>query len=476
MAAVAAPAAPAVPTLAECERIIMETEGGICETQYEQVPWHTGKKRWLRTFKNCYANLRQYWEDVVAKHAPREYLIYECPFTKVEDRLTYGETAARVNALANAMSRDYGVGKGDRVVIAMRNYPEWIVAFWATICLGAIPAMVNAWLVTDELAYCITLADAKVAIIDPERHERLLPRIPELKRGGVAEFILARSGSQPGGAKAAYEGTVLWEAVMKKHEAGRASLAPVDIHPDDDATILFTSGTTGRPKAALGSHRNFIANQWVGMLGQLRGAMRAAMPLPSLPLGPSDPQGVTLLVVPLFHVTAISILGGATLNGGKLVIAYKFEAGDALRVIEKERVTGMSAVPAIIMMLVEHPDATNGKRDLSSFIAAGYGGAPAHPELAVNFAKVFKGSPGTAWGMTEASPVATSISGMDYVNYPDSAGIAHPLNEVIVCDPDTMRELPKGEIGEFWIRGVNIIKGYYRNPEATSCIRQRLLH
>jgi long-chain acyl-CoA synthetase len=104
------------------------------------------------------------------------------------------------------------------------------------------------------------------------------------------------------------------------------------------------------------------------------------------------------LSIALFHVTAVSILGGTTLNGGKLIIAYKFEAGSALATIEKERVTGMSAVPAIIMMMLEHPDARNGKRDLSSFISAGYGGAPAHPELAVNFAKVFKGSPGTAWG------------------------------------------------------------------------------
>jgi long-chain acyl-CoA synthetase len=118
--AVAAPAS--VPTLAECERIIMETPGGICETQYEQLPWHTGAKLWMKTFKNCYSNMREYWEDVVRKHSAREYMVYEDPYSKVEERITYGETAARVRQLANAMSKEFGVTKGDRVVLAMRNY------------------------------------------------------------------------------------------------------------------------------------------------------------------------------------------------------------------------------------------------------------------------------------------------------------------------------------------------------------------
>lgn len=241
----AQPAAPAQQlTLSECERILMEEEGGICETQYEQITWHTGKKLWHRTFKNCYRNMRDLWEDVVKKHGAREYMVYECPISKVETRLTYNEVAAQVNALANAMSKDYGVVKGDRVAIAARNYPEWIVGFWASICLGAIPAMVNAWLVTDELKYCIQLADAKVALIDPERHERLLPVISELKQGGVAEFILFRAGSDPKGAKPAYEGTVLWEDVMRKHQAGRGYLAPVDIQ----VRHAQTPGWTGLPR------------------------------------------------------------------------------------------------------------------------------------------------------------------------------------------------------------------------------------
>ncbi|KXS18530.1 acetyl-CoA synthetase-like protein [Gonapodya prolifera JEL478] len=466
--AVAAPAS--LPSLEECHRAIMEEDGGICETQFEQIEWHTGKILWHRTFKNSYSNLRQYWEDAVAKHGPREYLIYECPFTKVEDRWTYNQTAEKVKSLANALSKDYGVTKGDRIAIAMRNYPEWIVAFWAAQCLGAIPAMVNAWLVTDELAYCITLADVKVAIIDSERYDRLAPRIPDLKRGGVSEFILARaSSSQTGPRRGGYPGTVSWESVLGKRSSAKdkTHLAPVEILPDDNCTILFTSGTTGRPKAALGSHRNFITNQWVAMFSTIRGCMRANLPVPPQPLGPDVPQTANLLVVPLFHVTAVSILGSTTLNGGKLVIAYKFEPADTLRIIEKERVNIMGGVPSMIMMLVEHPDAKSGKRDLSSFMGASFGGAPSHPGLALNFAKVFKGSPGTAWGMTEASPLATTISGMDFINYPDSAGIPHPLNEIIVCDPETLRELPKGEIGEFLIRGVNIIKGYWRNPEAT---------
>lgn len=134
-----------IPTLAEAERIIMETPGGICETQYEQVPHHSGKKLWYKTFKNTYKNMREYWEDVVKKHSAREYLVYDDPITRVEERLTYGETAARVNQLANAMAKEYGVAKGDRVVIASRNYTEWIIAFWATIVLGAIPAMVGCY-------------------------------------------------------------------------------------------------------------------------------------------------------------------------------------------------------------------------------------------------------------------------------------------------------------------------------------------
>jgi long-chain acyl-CoA synthetase len=122
----------------------------------------------------------------------------------------------------------------------VRPATEFIVAFWASVSLGAIPAMANAWLVTDELSYCISLADAKVCIIDPERHERLAPRIEELRKGGVNGFVLVRADCDPKGRKASYAGTVLWEDLMKKYESGRGHLAPVDIHPDDSATILFT--------------------------------------------------------------------------------------------------------------------------------------------------------------------------------------------------------------------------------------------
>jgi long-chain acyl-CoA synthetase len=261
------------------------------------------------------------------------------------------------------------------------------------------------------------------------------------------------------------DGAITFEAAVGEVDPA-AELPELAIHPEDDATIFYTSGTTGRPKGALGTQRNICTNLISLAYGQARAAGRAAGRDGAAATSEAG-QNVSLLSVPFFHATGChSILVANLAFGGRIVIMRKWDAGRALELIERERVTTFGGVPAMVWQVLEHPDF--GTRDISSVRSIGYGGAPAAPELVRRIEALFPGrTPSNGYGLTETSSVTTLNVGADYQRKPDSVGVPMPVVDVKVVGAEDA-VMPTGEVGELWIKGPNVVKGYWAKPEATA--------
>jgi long-chain acyl-CoA synthetase len=410
-----------------------------------------------RVWKNAPPTLRHVFQTS-RTFADREFLVYD------DERATYDAFARATITLARQLQAD-GVRKGDRVAVIMRNLPEWPVAFFAGILAGAIVTPLNAWWTGAELEYGLADSGAKIAIVDDERLGRIsdyLDSLSDLKRVYVSRLIEDAPHAKIARLEDVIGPTNSWKDLPDLPSPD------VELGPEDDATILYTSGTTGKPKGALGTHRNMTSNIGAGGISAVRNFLRAGQPLPE-----SDPhkipQRVTLLVVPLFHATGLSATLGPTMNsGGKIVLMRRWDAEPAMRLIEREKVNSTGGVPTIAWQLIEHP--ARSKYDLSSLVAVTYGGAPSAPELVRKIGEIFPGSqPGNGWGMTETTATFTSHLGKDYENRPDSAGPAAPVGEMEVRDPaDGKTVLPPGSVGELWVKGPQVVKGYWNKPEATA--------
>ncbi|MGN6270512.1 MAG: class I adenylate-forming enzyme family protein [Sphingomonas sp.] len=383
-------------------------------------------------------------------HGDRLFTIHQ------DERVSYEANFRATATLANHL-RALGVVKGDRVALAMRNMPEWPAAFFAVVSLGAVVVPLNAWWTGAELEYGLADSGAKVLVIDGRRHERLAEhydRLPDL------EHVLVARAKAPLDGKARRLEEVIgtpdaWQALAD------TTLPEAAIAPDDPAGIFYTSGTTGSPKGALGTHRNLVTNILSGGFSSARSFLRRGETPP-----PPEPRTI-LLVIPLFHVTACSaVLMGALATGSTLIFMRKWDPVEAMEIIERERVAFTGGVPTIAWQLLEHPD--RAKYDLSSIEAIAYGGAPSAPELVKRIYEEFGALPGNGWGMTETMATVTSHSGEDYLNRPDSAGPPVATADLKIMSEDGSRELPTGEIGELWARGPMIVKGYWNKPEATA--------
>ncbi|MEU4703438.1 class I adenylate-forming enzyme family protein [Nonomuraea dietziae] len=393
----------------------------------------------IRTWKHAPGHFRTMLENS-RWQGEKDFLIYE------DERISYEQHYRLAATLANRLVEEYGVVKGDRVAIAMRNYPEWVVSFSAVLAAGAIAVPLNAWWTAQELAYGVSDSGAKVLIADGERAERL---------AGTGVPLIATRGTPQEGARA-------FDEVLGEVRAD-VTLPSVELSPEDPATIFYTSGTTGLPKGALGSHRNLGQAPMTVAYSLIRAVVMAGKD----PSGTTGERRVTLLTVPLFHVTGcFAVMTGTMFTGGALALMYKWDPLLALQLIEREKITGMTGVPTNAWQLLSHPDVD--KYDLSSLTGISYGGAPAPPKLMERITNELPGrAPSNGYGMTETTALAINNSGADYARKPDSIGLPSAVVDVRISDPSGA-PLPVGEVGELCLRGPNVIMGYWNKPSATA--------
>ncbi|MDY7104083.1 MAG: AMP-binding protein [Actinomycetota bacterium] len=413
----------------------------VIETEVRGVP--------TRVFAAAPPTLRSVW-DAAAAHGDADYLVYD------DERLTFADTRRRVAAFAAHLVSDHGVAQGDRVAIAMRNYPEFAVAFWATVSIGAVAVPLNAWWTGPELAYGLSDSGSVVLVADDERVERIGPH---LAGTDVRAVVTVRTDRRPdAGATTVgrFEDIAVTDATGAPQPTG-----PID--PDDDAAIMYTSGTTGRPKGAVQTHRNFVAHM---MNALYRAAASAPPPVEGAPPPPSP---ATLLTFPLFHVGGLqSFLLPYTATGGKVVLMYRWDVARALELIEAEGINALAGVPTTVFELLELARETG--KDLSSVAGIASGATLVPPELVrrIDDQLAHRAAPANGYGLTETSGAAVANSGADYVSRPDSVGRPiSPVMEVRIVGPDG-DDLPTGDVGEIWIKGPTVVRGYFGLPAETA--------
>jgi long-chain acyl-CoA synthetase len=409
-----------------------------------------------RTWKNLPPTLRTVVE-LGRAHGDKAFLVYE------DERVSYEAFYRAVAAFAVEL-QSQGLTKGDRVAIIMRNLPEWPVAFYAAASLGAIVTPLNAWWTGPELEYGLTDSGTKIAIMDAERYQRLtehLPNCPDLQRIYVSREVDEIAHPQVSKIEAVLGPAGSWAQLPDQ------PIPAVDIDTDDDATIFYTSGTTGKPKGALATHRAVNSNIMAGAVSGARAFLRRGEQPPAP--DPEAPQRSSLISVPFFHATGcFAVLNPSLVGGAKLVMMHKWDVIRAFELIEREKIQSAGGVPTIAWQLIEHP--LRGNYDLSSLESLAYGGAPSAPELVRKIKETFpKSAAGNGWGMTETCATVTTHGAEDYANRPDSCGPAVPVSELQIRDPaDGVTVLAPNEVGELWANGPQIVKGYWNKPEATA--------
>jgi long-chain acyl-CoA synthetase len=397
----------------------------------------------MKVFKNAPAHLGQVFAGSRG-HGDKTFLVYE------DEIITFAQAADRIDALASLLVNTYGVKKGDRVAVAMRNFPEWVMSFAAIISVGAVNVSMNSWWTEDEMDFALEDSGATVLICDQQRFD--IGAASCVKKN-VKVLVVRAEKPLPAGVDK-------WEEVLPlgdKHPGA-------DISPDDDATILYTSGTTGRPKGAVSTHRAIISSIMAfsarNTIFQMSGTKLKDVDGPEVPTS-------FILIVPLFHVTGcVPVMLSCFVAGLKLAIMYKWDPEKALEMIEREQITNFVGVPTQSWDLVNSPAFE--KYDTSSLRAVGGGGAPSPTSLVgkVND-KVKNGNPQLGYGMTETNAFGPAITGSDYLSHPTSTGRASWPMMVEVRD-ENLKPVPTGQSGEIWFFGPMLIRGYWNRPDATA--------
>ncbi|MGB5075935.1 MAG: class I adenylate-forming enzyme family protein [Sphingorhabdus sp.] len=402
-----------------------------------------------RIWKNALPTLAALVDHTKA-FGDREFVVFE------DERITYSDWYRAVAVLGNAL-KEMGVKKGDRVALAMRNLPEWPVAFFAAAVAGAIVVPLNAWWTGEELAFGMTDSGASILICDAERWDRMASHSAQMP--DLQTVLVARDSAE----RLIHPATALESLIgtpKTYSQLPQRPLPDVSLDADDAVTIFYTSGTTGKPKGALGSHRNLLTNSLSAAFSGAATVLRRGDPLPEPSIR------AALVVVPMFHVTACSAVMIPTIQAGhKMVFLHKWDTIKAFEIIERERINATGGVPYIAWQLIEHPQRE--EFDLSSIDSISYGGAPSAPELVTKIYEIFGAFPGNGWGMTETMATVTSHTAEDYLNRPDSCGPAVAASDLKIMSEDCVYELPVGQVGELWARGPQIVKGYWNRPDAT---------
>jgi acyl-CoA synthetase (AMP-forming)/AMP-acid ligase II len=359
------------------------------------------------------------------------------------ERLTFAELNEHATRLARALAGGWGVGKGDRVAIAMRNCPSWIVVYMAVLKAGGIATLVNGWWQADELRHGLALTEPCLVICDAPRAKRL-----------------EATGLDVAGATLAVEKPIA-EALAPLLGRGEADLP--EVGPEDDATILFTSGSTGVAKGALSTHRAVTTGIYTYSLSLL--ALLGIME--SEGRSPANPPR-TLVNVPLFHVTGeVPVLLNSFVIGRGMVLMAKWDPGEALRLIQDEKVTYFVGVPTMSLELMQHPDRE--KFDLSSLTDIAAGGAPRPVAHVKRLQESFKGAqPALGYGLTETNAVGCGNFWQNYADKPASTGRPHKPTVELAILGEGDRHLATGETGEIAIRSAANFRGYWNDPASTA--------
>jgi long-chain acyl-CoA synthetase len=383
-----------------------------------------------------------YFAYFCAQHPDADFIV------DGEERLTFGQTYAMAQRVAQALAGGYGIKKGDRIGIAMRNAPSWIVLYMGVIMAGGIATLLNGWWQGGELCDGIADVSATLVFADPPR----VKRITECDRDIGAELVTIDVALPLG------------DAMEPVFERGGEGAALPTLSPDDVATILFTSGSTGQSKGAFSTHRAVVQ----GTFNYI------AMALMMLQIGTEDgtikdprPQHAVLMTVPLFHVTGeIPMLLVSFAIGRKMVMMPKWNALEAMKLIEREKVTNFTGVPLMSWEILNHPE--RGNYDLSTVQSFAAGGAPRPPEHVRRLNDEMPAPPALGYGLTETNAVGAGSFSTNYLDKPNSTGRASkPLVDIAILDDDG-KPVRQGERGEICIRSVANFSGYWNRPDASS--------
>ena len=382
-------------------------------------------------------SLPYYFAHYCQEHADKTFLV------SGDERLTFAQTYAAATRVAQALIAVHGVDKGDRVGIAMRNSPSWIVLYMGIVMAGGVATLLNGWWQAEELDAAIREVDCVLVFADPPRAKRL---------AGIATTVLTIDDGRPL--------DIALAALLAAADSGATLPA---IGATDHATILFTSGSTGQSKGALADHRGIVQ----GIFNYLAQALMM-LGIASADGNPPTEQPSTLLTLPLFHVTAeIPVMLQSFAMGRKLVLMPKWDAREAMRLIAAERISYFVGVPLMSFEILTHPD--RGDYDLSTVTDFAAGGAPRPVEHVRRIdAEMGGGAPLIGYGLTETNAVGTGNWRTNYLAKPNSAGRpSAPLVDLAILD-DAGAPVAQGKRGEICIRSICNFVEYWNRPEATA--------
>lgn len=397
-------------------------------------------------YKNSPQTLRDVYA-AAAQHGDREFVVYE------SERWTFNVLFQQAWSLADALISKHQIAVGDRVGIAMRNYPEWLSAYIAITSIGAVAVPINSWGTARDLLFAVSDSECKTVFCDQQRFKLMAAGLGELN----VLAVIARADTP---CTLEFSQT-LEDFIADSHNA---SLPSITIHSEDNAMIMYTSGTTGQPKGAVSTHRAICQ----AIMNFECTATACAMANPEL-IGAMLSKGFEpsqMLAVPLFHVSGLHAIFLTALRAGrKIVMMYKWDADLALKLIEQERITALSAAPSMLLQLLESPEFDN--HDTTSLSSLGGGGSATPARVSVLMCEKVKNLyAGAGWGMTETNSIGTAFTGQAFIDYPGSAGFCHATVEIKICNSDGA-EISTGTPGHIWIKTPSAASEYWNRPEAS---------
>ena len=415
-------------------------------------------------FKNYCISLRELYEQCLKEFEEQPCLIYE------DSRWSYAQIGEKVARFCQVLLEEFSVQRGERVAIAMRNYPEWIVSFMAITSIGAVAVPMNAWWTSKELEYGLEDSGSVLVIADHDRLERLKPLITQKNMrviavrskirlpGHVWQYEQLMVGNCEG--SRTIDSTIPWEPV------GKVPILPaIPIYPDEDALLMYTSGSTGYPKGVISTHQAVVLTLTAWKVFSQAKAIQDGVNLINNDTSSNAPSA--LITTPLFHISGShGQFLIAFYFGAKIVMMHKWDAEKAMELIEKERITYFNGVPTMSWEMLR--SANLQKYDLSSLSTIIGSGAARPPAHVKQFEEKIPGHlAGTGWGLTETNGLGSTNHGLIYAGKPASVGKLHPLGAIKIVDENN-QEVAVGESGEILFKSPTNARGYWQQPEATA--------